>query len=210
MKLSDTGTLTPDDVAARIGKLTASRMADAMDFMKSGKPSKARQDYMRDLVAERLTDIVVPHHVTSYMLHGIEQEPHAKAAYMQATGRIIRPAPFLDHPAIDMCGATPDGFVEQDGLIEVKCPSTGKFLDWIMAGTVPEEHKPQMLLQLSVTRKSWVDFVAYDPRMPEGKQLFVRRFLPTELEIQAVDVAAIKFLEEVDALFEAITQAEMV
>lgn len=210
MKLSDTGTLSPDDVAARIGKLTASRMADAMDFLKSGKPSKARQDYMRDLVAERLTDIVVPHHVTSYMLHGIEQEPHAKALYTQVTGRQIRSAPFLDHPVIDMCGATPDGFVEADGLIEIKCPSTGKFLDWIMAGTVPDEHKPQMLLQLSVTRKAWVDFVAYDPRMPVGKQMFIRRFTPPQNKIAEIENAAIEFLLEVEELFERVTQAEMV
>ena len=210
MKLSDTGTLSPDDVSARIGKLTASRMADAMDCLKSGKPSKARQDYMRDLVAERLTDIVVPHYVTSYMLHGIEQEPHAKALYMQVTGRIIRPSPFLDHPVIDMCGATPDGFVEADGLIEIKCPSTGKFLDWIMAGTVPDEHKPQMLLQLSVTRKAWVDFVAYDPRMPVGKQMFIRRFMPAQEELVVVENAALQFLAEAEELFERVTQAEMV
>lgn len=209
MKLSDTGTLTPDDVSARIGKLTASRMADAMDFLKSGKPSKARQDYMRDLVAERLTDIVVPHYVTSYMLHGIEQEPHAKAAYTAATGRIIRPAPFLDHPGIDMCGATPDGFVEDDGLIEIKCPSTGKFLDWIMADEVPDEHKPQMLLQLSVTRKEWVDFVAYDPRMPEWKRLFIRRFQPWPWEIEEIERHAMQFLDEVEALFERISSVEM-
>ena len=163
---------------------------------------------MRDLVAERLTDIVVPHYVTSYMLHGIEQEPNAKALYTQTTGRQIRPAPFLDHPVIDMCGATPDGFVEADGLIEIKCPSTGKFLDWFMAGTVPDEHKPQMLLQLSVTRKAWVDFVAYDPRMPAGKQMFIRRFKPQQAELAEVENAAIQFLFEVEELFERVTQAE--
>lgn len=210
MKLSDTGTLTADDMQARIGKLTASRMGDAMDFLRSGKESKARQDYKRDLVAERLTNIVVPHFVTNAMLHGIEQEPNAKIAYTAKTDRKIRPGFFLDHPIIDNCGATPDGFVGTDGLIECKCPTTGKYIDWITAGTVPEEHKAQMILQLAVTGKEWVDFVAYDPRMPAASQLFIRRYVPTDEEVRKVEEAAVQFLREVDELFDRISTMELV
>ena len=209
MKFSDAGTLSPDDVVARIGKLTASRMKDAMSFLKSGQSSQARKDYMRDLVAERMTNVMVPHYVTGAMLHGIEQEPNAKAAYVALTGRKIRPAGFLDHPVIDLCGATPDGFVEGDGLIEVKCPTTGKFIDWITDGVVPDEHRPQMLLQLSVTRKEWVDFVAFDPRMPDGRQVFIRRFSPSATEIEEVEAHAVRFLTDVDALFAAVISAPL-
>ncbi len=210
MKLSDAGTLSPDDVVARIGKLTASRMKDAMSFLKNGTPSQARKDYMRDIVAERLTNIVVPHYVTNAMLHGIEQEPMAKELYSRVTGRAIRPAAFLDHPSIEFCGATPDGFVDREGLIEVKCPNTGTFLDWIMEGEVPDQHRPQMCLQLSVTGKAWVDFVAYDPRMPDGKQLFIRRYVPTDEEMKRVESNAVRFLEETDDLFERVAMVQMV
>jgi len=203
MKFSDTGTLSPDDIQARLGKLTASRMADAQSFLKNGKESAERRKLKFDLLAERLTGIFVPHHVTGAMLHGIESEPLAKQAYQDLTGRKIRPASFLDHPSLDGFGATPDGFVES-GLIEIKCPTTPKFISWRLEGVVPDEHKPQMIAQCLVTQKDWVDFVAFDPRMPAGKQIMVLRYVPTSEEKDSVYSEAVVFLSELDAMFEKI------
>lgn len=201
---------SPSWVAARRGFLTASRLKDALDRLKSGSPSEACRKYMFDLVAERLTGNATAHYVTPAMEHGLEYEPHAIEAYEASTGRICATAGFFEHPSIEFFGATPDRLVDDDGLLEAKCPTSQTFLRWIMAGEVPAEHRLQMLAQLACTGRQWCDFVAFDPRMPPARQLFVRRFIPGDGEVAAVEEAAREFLEEVDALFEKVSTTEMV
>lgn len=193
----------------RAGLLTASRMKDAMDFKKSGEPSERRSKLMRELLAERLTGQSVRHFVTDAMQWGLDTECEAKAAYEAKTGLLIQDCRFFVHPSIANCGATPDGLVGSDGLIEAKCPTTPTFTDWVLAGVVPEEHKPQMILQLRCTRRAWCDFVAFDPRIRNARgQLFIRRFTPTYDEIVNVESAAIQFLEELDSLFDAFVSVQ--
>lgn len=197
---------------ARLGKLTASRMSTAMDFLKTGKESKARYDYKVQIVAERMTDVIAEHFVTPAMRWGIETEPAAKAAYEMEAGDLIAPMGFYDHPSIDYCGASPDGGLPArddlgPGLIETKCPTTATHINWMLHGAVPPEHKPQMILQCACTGRKWVEFVSYDPRMPEARRLFVRRFVPTAEEIETIEAAARTFLAEVEAMFDAVKEA---
>lgn len=193
-------------LADRAGKLTASRMRDAMDVLKTGKPSQKRADYMRDLLAERITGLTTRCYVTPAMEWGLLQEDPAKAAYEAASGNIVTPCGFYDHPEIDNFGATPDGLVD-DGLIEIKCPTTGKFIDWWLAGcVVPDEHKPQICAQLLCTGRAWCDFVAFDPRVQAAsRRLFVARYTPTQSELDAVRDGAVKFLAELEAMFDIFT-----
>lgn len=187
----------------RAGKLTASRMKDAMDFKKDGMPSQKRSDYMRDLLAERLCDATTRHYVTPAMEWGLANEDAAKAFFTKRTGILLRPSRFYEHPTIDACGATPDGEIDHDGLGEVKCPTTSTYVGWLIAGVVPPEHKPQMTLQLACTGRRYVKFIAYDPRIKEEKkQMFVRDFEPPKSEIERVEEAAIKFCDELQALWE--------
>lgn len=202
--------LEGDDLAnwlnARAGKLTGSRMKDAMSFRKDGKPSAERTKYMHELLAERLTGDSVRHYVTDAMRWGLENEADAKAAYETFTGEIITPCRYYDHPSIDLFGATPDGLLSGDGLIETKCPQTQTFVEWVFAGVVPEEHKPQMIVQCACTGRSWVEFVAFDPRIKRPQhRLFIRRYTPTAEEIATVEAAAVQFLSELDELFERFT-----
>jgi len=194
---------------ARTGKLTASRMRSAIKRLKNGDDSAERKNLKIEILCERMTGDIIDKFVNQNMQWGIEKEPEAKAAYEKKTGRIIRDVGFIDHPRIEYCGASPDGFVD-DGLIEIKCPTTSTHVSWILDGNIPEEHKAQMTLQAAVTGRSWVDFVSYDPRMPEDKQLLVRRFYPTAGEIAEIESEAEKFLAEVDGLFETITRREMI
>lgn len=187
----------------RSGKLTASKMAVAMDFLKNGNPSKARSDYQRELLAERLTGDSIRHFVNDAMQWGLEKEAEAKDAYQALTGEFIRESSFYDHPRIDNFGATPDGELAGGGLIEIKAPTTTTFVGWVMAGVVPPEHEPQMLAQLACTGRKWCEFVAYDPRIKDpARQLFVRRFEPPQERIAQIEAAAEQFLAEVDALWE--------
>jgi predicted phage-related endonuclease len=199
-------------LAARAGKLTASRMKDAMDFKRDGSPSVKRSDYMRELLAERLTGASMRHFVTSAMEWGIATEPEAKLEYARITGHKLLPAEFVEHPTILNFGATPDAFVktfsDNDGLLECKCPTTGTFVDWKLAGVLPDEHRPQMLAQLACTGRKWCDFFAFDPRIrEEGKRYLLLRFEPKPEEIAEIEAHATKFCDELDALWEAFVTA---
>lgn len=194
-------------LAARAGKLTASRMGDAMSFRKDGKPSAERTKYMRELLAERLTGLSVPHVVNDAMMWGSEHEDEAVDMFVELTGRDVRPSRFYEHPTIENFGATPDRDID-DGHLEVKCPTTATFLEWVLAGVVPEQHKPQMAAQLLCSGKTWCGFVAYDPRIKdERRRLFLRKFEPSAEYMAEVESAAVAFLGELDAMFDAFVEA---
>ena len=198
---------SPGWVRERIGRLTASRMGDVMAVLKNGKPAEARIKYMQQLVAERMTDSAMEFFVTAAMQHGIDNEPLAAEEYELLTGEIVLPAPFVPHPEIENFGASPDRFVGSDGLVEIKAPSTVNFIAWRMSGEIPEQYRWQMTAQLACTRRSWCDFVAYDPRVVYGSPIWIKRFEPAAEEIAACEEAARKFLAEVEALFQLVTEA---
>jgi hypothetical protein len=183
-------------------------MKDALDFRKDGNPGADRIKLLKELVAERMTGQNVSHYVTPAMQHGLDYEAEAKREYEKLTGRTVRPCETIDHPFIELLAATPDGLVE-DGLIETKCPTTATHVDWMMGKVVPDIHKPQMLIQLACTGRTWVDFVSYDPRVKDKKlRLFLRRFEPTKEEIDSCVKQAEKFLDEVEAAFRLVTESE--
>lgn len=203
-------------VPARVGKLTASRMADAMAMVKDGpklkdgtqkyKPGAARASLLRDLLAERLVGSAKDHYVTAAMQWGIDHEEDAAAAYEAHTGNILRPGGFLDHHTIANFGATPDRLIGREGLLEIKCPTTETYVKWVTEGVVPDEHRPQMAAQLLCFKRRWCDFAAYDPRVPAGQQLFVRRFAPTPQYLAEVEQAAVAFLRDLDLMFDLFTR----
>lgn len=181
----------------RIGKLTASRMADVLATTKSG-PSASRKNYLAQLVAERLTGTRQESFTNAAIEWGVENEPLARAEYEILTDCSVDQVDFVDHPSIEWCGASPDGLVSNNGLIEIKAPNTATHIEYLLAGKPPAKYQPQMLLQLACTGREWCDFVSYDPRMPEEHRLFVVRFEPKRDEVLAVEQAAIEFLAEVE------------
>jgi putative phage-type endonuclease len=194
----------------RCGCLTASRMAEAMDFLKGGKESDKRRKLKIELIAERMTDLMVGRFVNDAMKWGIETEPFARARYEEVTGTLVTLCGFALHGGIPYFGASPDGLIGEDGLIEIKCPTTTTYMEWMVGGVVPEQHKPQMLAQLSVTDRKWVDFFAFDPRIKiEERQHFLRRFEPDSKDIVKVEDSAKSFLAELDAMFDTVTQSEV-
>jgi hypothetical protein len=180
-------------------------MADAMDLTAKGADSAKRKALKVELLAERLTGDTVPHFVNSFMQWGLEQEPAAKAAYELASGQMILPCGFYDHPQISDFGATPDGLIP-GGVIEFKCPQTTTHLTWLLAGGVPEQHRPQILAQLACTGRTRAVFVSFDPRIKdERRQLFIVEWTPEKSEIEAIEHAALAFLSEVEEMFIQIT-----
>lgn len=188
-------------VKARQGLLTASRMAEAMEFQKNGKESKARWQLKLDILSERLTGTSENHYVTSAMAWGTEHEDEARGVYQGATGNIVTQCGLCLHPTIEFFGASPDGLLQDGlGLVEIKCPTSRTHLEWLLAGVVPDKHKPQMLAQLACTGRKYVDFITYDPRFPDGQKKMIRKFEPCKEEVAAIEEAAKAFLEEIELM----------
>lgn len=167
----------------RLGHLTASVASDVLEGeLKKGGYSAKYYDRMYKLIAERMTgkpaeDVFV----NPQMQWGIDHEADAVSAYEIATGSIVEMAGFIKCPDVEWLGASPDGLVGNDGLIEIKCPNTITHLKRMNDNCVPEDRKPQMLVQLICTGRKWCDFVDFDPRIEEQSlQLMIQRFEPTE------------------------------
>lgn len=181
----------------RCGRVTASRIADLMARTKTGW-STSRANYRDQLIAERLTGMVDPSHPNAAMRWGHAKEPEARAAYRFYHGRQVREVTFTIHPAIFMAGASPDGLVEEDGLVEIKCPTSTVHIEMLRSRSIPDKYQLQMLWQMACTGRGWCDFVAYDPRLPEPLRLFVQRFERDEASIVAIEDEVRAFLAEVD------------
>ena len=189
---------TSDWLRARLGKATSSRIADVIARTKSGY-STSRANYAAELACERLTGIPAESYLSPAMAWGIEKEPEARRLYAFEQDVAVEPAGFLDHPTLAMAGASPDGFVGDDGLVELKCPITATHIATLLGGTIPAKYVTQMQWQMAVTGRSWCDFVSYDPRMPAEMRLFAQRVLRDPILIGALEREVARFLAEVDA-----------
>lgn len=183
--------------AIRVGKVTASRVADVVAKTKSGWGA-SRANYMAELIAERLTGEPGEKYTNAAMAWGTEKEPDARAAYEFFRDAAVTEIGFVDHPSISMTGASPDGLVGDDGLVEIKCPNTATHLDTLLSQTVPAKYVTQMLWQMEVTGRAFCDFVSYDPRLPESMSLFVKRVERDDKRISELRSSVVEFLEEVE------------
>lgn len=189
---------------ARLAKVTGSRVADVIAKTKTGYGA-SRANLMADLIVERLTGQPASTFTNAHMEWGTEQEPHARAAYSARTGELVEEVGFIDHPRILNSGASPDGLVSDEGLVEFKCPATATHLDTLLAGEVPSKYIPQMQWQMACTNRAWCDFVSYDPRLPEHLRMFVKRVERDDAYIKMLETEVTKFLTELE---EKLTQLQ--
>ena len=183
--------------AIRIGKVTASRVADIIAKTKSGY-STSRDNYMAQLVCERLTGQKGESFTNAAMQHGTETEPLARAAYEALKDVLVDVVGFVPHPSIKMAGASPDGLVGDDGLLEIKCPNTATHIDTLLSESVPTKYFTQMQFQLACTGREWCDFVSFDNRLPEELQLFVKRVPRDDTYIKLMESEIVQFIAELD------------
>ena len=188
---------TPEWLEARRGKVTASRIKDIITRTKSGY-SAARGKYRNELIAERLTGAPVIAYVNESMRWGTQNEPAARLAYESKTGNLVEEVGFVPHPTIPDAGASPDGLIEDDATLEIKCPNTTTHIETLLSGAVPEDHIPQIQWQLACTDRQFCVFVSYDPRMPEGMNLFVTAVERDDDMIDDITREVVKFLQEVE------------
>lgn len=181
----------------RLGKVTASRVADVIAKTKTGWGS-SRANYAAQLVAERLTGKVTDSYRNAAMDWGIMTEPDARVAYEFLTDATVEHVGFVPHPTIAMSGASPDGLIGNDGLVEIKCPNTATHIETLLGQSVPGKYITQMQWQMACTGRKWCDFVSFDSRMPESMRLFVKRIERDTTAVRDLETSVSEFLAEID------------
>jgi putative phage-type endonuclease len=199
VKILNTQQGSAEWLQARTGMITASRIKDVMSVLKSGGETQTRYNYKWELVAERLTGFSATHFVTPDMERGTELEPIARAEHEMAAGILVDQVGMVYHPTIEMSAASPDGLIDSDGAAEYKCPRTTTHLKWVMQGGVPAEHQLQCLWVMACCERQWIDFVSFDPSLPDGLRLFIVRMQRDEERIRQIEAEVVKFNGEVDA-----------
>lgn len=187
---------TPEWFAQRLGKATASRIKDIVAKTKTGY-STSRDKYLTQLLLERLTGTVAESYSDAAMAWGNDTEPFARAAYEAQKGVMVDQVAFINHPTIEMAGASPDGLVGDDGLVEIKCPMSHTHLESLLGG-LDDQYKVQVQWQMACTGRKWTDLCSFDPRFPAELQLVIKRFERDDAFIATLEEEVIKFLKELD------------
>jgi putative phage-type endonuclease len=188
---------TPEWFQARLGKVTASRVADVIAKTKTGY-STSRANYAAELICERLTKTPSESFCSPAMQWGKDTEHLARAAYAETLGVDVYEVGFIDHPEIAWTGASPDGFVLDDGMVEIKCPNTATHLDTLLSETIPAKYITQMQWQMACAGKDWCDFASFDPRLPPHLCLFIKRVERDVSMILDLETEVSGFLGEID------------
>jgi putative phage-type endonuclease len=186
---------SPEWHAMRVGRVTASRVADIIRKTKSGY-STSRANYLAELIAEKLTGAPAPHFISDAMRFGTENEPNARAAYEFKTAMEVQSVGFVIHPVIRDSGASPDGLVGTEGLVEFKSPLTSTHIETLLTGKIDPDYITQCQWQMACTSRKWCDWVSFDPRMPESLKLFVQRVDRDNERIGELEAAVRDFLDE--------------
>jgi putative phage-type endonuclease len=187
---------TDDWFAARLGRVTASRISDVM--MKT--TTAGYQNYLAQLVCERLTGVATEGFTSAAMQHGTDTEPQARAVYTMNTGQAVQEVGFVDHPTVAMSGASPDGLVGERGLVEIKCPQPAEHIRMLTGGAIQRKYVLQMQWQMECTGRDWCDFVSFSPALPDEMQMHIERVFSDADLGREITAAVSAFLAEVDRL----------
>ena len=197
---------SPEWFLFRSGKVSASKVADVMATTKSG-PSAARKNYMMELLCQRLTGNVEQGFNSAAMQRGTDLEPIARSAYEVDSGVMVIEVGLVDHPSIEWFGASPDGMVNEDGLVEIKCPNTATHIEFLRTGKPDGRYVWQMMAQMACTGRKWCDFVSFDDRLPEHLQYRKVRVERCEKTIEKMETEIRSFLAELETLINELKAA---
>lgn len=183
----------------RLGKVTASKVWTLCARQANGKHYKAREDYKAEIILERLTGKVQEHFVSDAMERGTLLEEHAALQYAMEFGAKVEFSPFVDHPEIPNCGASPDRLVGDVGGLEIKCPLERNHLKFIMSGSIDKEYFWQCMHGMACTQRNWWDLYYYHPDFPPNLQSRRVRIARDSEKIELLETEILVFNEEVEA-----------
>ena len=180
---------------SRMGKVTASALSNVM----MAKTAAGYQNYMAQLICERLTGEPVETFKSAAMEHGTETEPQARAFYELETGNEVVECGFIPHPTLANSGASPDGLIGDDGGLEIKAPQPAKHIKNLMGGTIDKAYMLQMQWGMACTGREWWDFVSFNPSFPAHLQLHVQKVKRDQEMIEDITAAVTSFLSEMES-----------
>lgn len=189
-------------IAARTGLCTASRFKDILSG-RGGKYKVVRKTYLYELVSERLTGISKGFRETAEVRHGKEFENEARDAYSFITRNEVREIGITILDDNQFIGASPDGIVDPDGGIEVKCFDTRRHVEIICEG-MPAELMPQVQGNIWIHNAKWWDFISYDPRIKSDKNIYIQRIMRDDKYIGMLKNECFKFTDEVQTTIDKI------
>ena len=190
---------------ARVGSVGASDAPKVMRKTKTGF-SADRDSLLTEKIYERLTGKPWPSFVTAAMQQGIEREPEARTLYSVVKGHDVDEVGIVPHPTIKSSHASPDGYVGERGLVELKCPEARAHMKLLDDGSIPNDHAVQMAWQLCCTGRDWCDYVSYNPDLPIKLQLFIRRVPRDEARNRELEREIARFVEEIDRKVEKLSR----
>ncbi len=182
---------------ARVGKVTASRMGDMMAKTKSGWGA-SREQYAAELLSELINGKPYQGYVTGPMAQGILNEPDARVEYEFEKGVRVEEVGFIPHPNIHRAGASPDGYVGSEGLIEIKCMQPSGHVAVLRTLKISDSHIKQMQFQMACTGRQWCDYVAYNPNYNPPYRCWISRVYRDENLIRTLEDHTRIFLQELD------------
>jgi len=191
-------------IKQRLGKVTAS----IIHKVYSNKPTLTKTNLMNALAMERLTGRRMKNIKTVDMTRGLNTEPYARAAYEEATQRKVSLVGFIPHPSIENAGASPDGFVGDEGLIEIKCLNIRNHNQIIKNKKIPKQYFYQIQFQLACTKKYWGDFVAFNPDADEA--IYIERVLPDKAIMDDLHTKINFLLLEIEGIYQHIKKTNAV
>ncbi len=186
---------------ARLGKVTASNVYNVISKTAKGTPTSKYEDYKIKLMTERLTGEISQSYPTPAMQWGIEHEEDALKEYAFIYDTEITQCGFIQHPTIKMAGASPDGLIGENGLIEIKCPQSINHLRFCIDDEIKPEYHAQMQFQMACTERKWCDFISYDPRFAGDSshlRMKIKRIYRDDKQIEQINQAVEAFLAEIE------------
>lgn len=188
-----------DWFAARLGKITASRVADVLATGRAGAESLTRKKYRNELIRERLTGKRLEGYTNAAMERGTLLEPIARAAYEIKHNVFVEQVSFVNHPVIQNAGASPDGLIDIDGLLEIKCPNPETHIDYLLSEgqTLRARYFDQVQFQLAVTNRFYCHLISFDPDMIDELQLCLVEIQRDNEYIANMEAEIIKFDNEI-------------
>ena len=181
----------------KLGHVSAGSVSDILAKGKGGE-SKMRDSYKWRIITERMTGLIQESFSNDSMLWGVETEAEARMTYELIYGVTVDQTGFVKHPTLQWVGASPDGMIGTDGLIEIKCPHTKTHLQTLKSSEAPKVYYSQMQMQMWTMNRQWCDFVSYDPRLPHNIQFFCKRVDRDDEYISNMEIEVLKFLAEVE------------
>jgi len=190
----------------RLGRITASKMKDVLSKGRGTAPSKTAESYMMELLAERLTGEPKPFFENDAMRWGTETEPQARAMYELKSGNTVKEVAFIAEG--DHLGVSPDGLIGDDGMLEIKCPTTITQIRRALTDNYSNDYYEQIQMQLWIAQRQWCDFLSFDPRLDVDAGYLLQRVERDEEFIKNMEEKTGLFITKMNDLYEQLTKEE--